>query len=200
MEALQRMMMRRLDEHSYKRTAKRLVVDEYANDADFNDRTEIASMNPAYDIIYSEAVRTRSNPNNSTTNAFFSTTTCPASTSPSSVYHIEPIPAVTAAAVNDDHSHTDKLLRKVSLAVRRKLIGPKPFVNEKRNTRRISHRNKESNHDDSKSNQRIAQNDSEKQIKPNSSRKMIDLVDLRAIGRKHRNEHRKLLNEEYGDD
>lgn len=28
----------------------------------------------------------------------------------------------------------------------------------------------------------------------------IDLVDLCAIGHKHRSEHRKLLNEEYGDD
>lgn len=50
MEALQRMMTRRLDEHSYKRTAKRLVVDEYANDFDFNDKTEISNMNPAYDM------------------------------------------------------------------------------------------------------------------------------------------------------
>lgn len=50
MEALQRMMTRRLDEHSYKRTAKRLVVDECANDVDFNDKGEIASMNPAYDM------------------------------------------------------------------------------------------------------------------------------------------------------
>lgn len=47
MEALQRMMTRRLDEHSYKRTAKRLVADEYASDAEFNDMTEVASMNPA---------------------------------------------------------------------------------------------------------------------------------------------------------
>ncbi|KAL3981893.1 hypothetical protein ACH3XW_44945 [Acanthocheilonema viteae] len=201
MEALQRMMTRRLDEHSYKRTAKRLVVDEYTNDVDFNDKTEIASINPAYDIIYGETVRARSSPNNSATDVSFSTTTCPAITSPSPVYHIEPTSTVTATAINDDHSHTDKLLRKVSLAVRRKLTGSKPFVSEQRNTHRVSHRNsKDSNHDDSKNSQRIAQNDSKKQVRLKSAKKMIDLVDLCSIGCKHRSEHRKLLNDEYGDD
>uniref|UniRef100_A0A0R3RYL5 Uncharacterized protein n=1 Tax=Elaeophora elaphi TaxID=1147741 RepID=A0A0R3RYL5_9BILA len=201
MEALQRMMTKRLDEHSYKRTAKRLVVDEYADDVDFNDETEIASMNPAYDIIYGETVRTRNNPNSPTTDVSFSTVTYPATISPSSVYHIEPTSAVTATTVNDDRSRTDKLIRKVSLAIRRKLSGPKSFVNEQRNARRVvSHRDKDRNHDNSKTSQRIVQSDSEKQIRLKSTRKMIDLVDLCAIGRKHRSEHRKLLNEEYGDD
>ncbi|VDK72990.1 unnamed protein product [Litomosoides sigmodontis] len=198
MEALQRMMTRHLDEHSYKRTAKRLVVDEYVNDVDFNEKGEIASMNPAYDITYGETIRTGSNPNS--TDACFSTTTCPSTISPSSIYHVEPISAATPTAVNDDHSRSDKLLRKVSLAVRRKLTGPKPFLNEQRNACRVGCRNKGSNRDDSKNSQRIDQNDSEKQIRLKSAIKMIDFVDLCTIGRKHHSEHRKLLNEEYGDD
>ncbi|KAM3726593.1 tRNA uridine 5-carboxymethylaminomethyl modification enzyme MnmG [Dirofilaria immitis] len=164
MEALQRMMTRRLDEHSYKRTAKRLVVDEYTNDLDFNDKTEIASMNPAYDIFYGETIRTKTNPNSPIIDASFSTTTCSTTTSLSSLYHIEPTPIITATTINDDHSRTDKLLRKVSLVVRRKLTGPKPFINGQQ------------------------------------SACIIDLVDAYAIGRKHHSEHRKLLNEEYGDD
>ncbi|VIO86378.1 Uncharacterized protein BM_BM10946 [Brugia malayi] len=201
MEALQRMMTRRLDEHSYKRTAKRLVVvDEYASDVDFNDKTEIASMNPAYDIIYGETVRTRSIPNGSTTSASFSATTCPATTSPSSIYYVEPTSTVTAPAVNDDYNRTDKLLRKVSLAIRRKVTSPKLFINEQCDPCRMSNRDKESNHNDLKTSERIVQNDLEKQIRLKSAKKMIDLVDLCSIGRKHRSEHRKLLNEEYGDD
>ncbi|VDK69089.1 unnamed protein product [Onchocerca ochengi] len=199
MEALQRMMTRRLDEHSYKRTAKRLVVDEYANDFDFNDKTEISNMNPAYDILYGETIRTRSDLNSSTTHASFSATTCSATTSPDSLYHIEPNHTVTTTIVDDDHSRTDKLLRKISLAVRRKLT-IKPSVNEQRNAYIVSNRGKDSNHDDLKNSQRTAPNDMEKQIRLKSARKVIDLVDMYAIGRKHRSEHRKLLNDEYGED
>ncbi|EJD75527.1 hypothetical protein, variant [Loa loa] len=176
MEALQRMMTRRLNEHSYKRTAKRLVVDEYANDVDFNDKSENADIKPACDRFYSETVQTRSNPNGSTTSTSFSATTCPTITSPSSIYHIEPTSTVTATTVNGDHSRTDKLLRKVSLAVRRKLTGPKPFIHEQRNSCRISSCDKGSNHDDSKSSQRIAQNDVEKQIRLKSARKVVSLT------------------------
>ncbi|VDO25585.1 unnamed protein product [Onchocerca flexuosa] len=200
MEALQRMMTKRLDEHSYKRTAKRLVVNEYVNDVDFNDKTEISNMNPAYDILYGETIRARSNPNSSTIGASFSATTCSATTSPGSLYHIEPTHTVTTTTIlNDDHSRTDKLLRKISLAVRRKLT-MKPFVNEQRNPYIISNCGKDSYRDDSKSSQRTVQNDMEKQIRLKSARKVIDLVDMYAIGRKHRSEHRKLLNEEYGED
>uniref|UniRef100_A0A915PVP6 Uncharacterized protein n=1 Tax=Setaria digitata TaxID=48799 RepID=A0A915PVP6_9BILA len=197
MEALQRMMTRRLDEHSYKRTAKRLVVDEYANDIDFNDKTEeIASINPAYDIIYGEMVRTENNLNSSTTVLPFSATTSSVIISSNSGYHIDPVSTIAATTLNEDPSRTDKLLQKVSLAVRRKLSGTKSSDNEQRNACRDNTRN----HDNSKNNRRMTLNDAEKQIRMKSTRKMIDLVNVCAIGRKHRSEHRKLLNEEYGDD
>lgn len=63
--------------------------------------------------LYGETIRTRSDLNSSTTHASFSATTCSATTSPDSLYHIEPNHTVTTTIVDDDHSRTDKLLRKV---------------------------------------------------------------------------------------
>lgn len=192
MEALQRMMTRRLTEHSYKRNAKRLMTDEFANEVDFDSSTQMANLNPAFEIFHGDIVWARNDSDNFVTDGtFYSPKPAPAIISPFPVNHrTEPTSIVT---VSDDCSRTDKLLQKVSIALRRKLTIPKTSVDEQRSAYKVSA-------SDDESHWKVTRNDAEKPTVIKSTRKMIDLVDIYAVGRKNRSEHRQLLSEDYDDE
>ncbi|VDK54343.1 unnamed protein product [Gongylonema pulchrum] len=109
----------------------------------------------------------------------------------------EKAPAITNTTTGDDgSSRTDKILQKVSMAMRRRLTVPKTLANGQHKVGALG----DQNHSDSKNNRKLAHNNVNKQAKPKSNRKMIDITDVYPVGRRHRHEHRQLLSEEYDDE
>ncbi|VDN01038.1 unnamed protein product [Thelazia callipaeda] len=203
MEVFQRIMMKRLDEHSYKRTAKRLVFDDSSSDASFSDKQVITNCGSFYDIVNSRtAWASNESTGNTTVNIPFSAAESLNNIPPNSMYQSEPISTITTTAIKDDLSRADKLLRNVAVSIRKRLLGTKPLVNSEKSVCKVNEYTTSSHYNETYDSQKIAskfEGKQEKQLGAKRTKKMIDFVDVCTIGRRHRNEHRKLLNEDFDD-
>ncbi|KHN82698.1 hypothetical protein Tcan_16510 [Toxocara canis] len=204
MDAIHKIVSRRLIDRSQKRHSKRLVAEENCKDDDETAYDEwnvySSSFNPNFEMLSCEVQCNTDSSGSNSLSTEEAMTPSPQGSASGDEYPTRKLSTGELSGADISKTVRERTLYKVSSAVRKKFSLANPFCNNQKNVNRNLNADSEKIDDCDKERWSGAQGEIKESAKDKPKRKKIDIMDVRILGRRQGNENQQLLKDEVDEE